>query len=181
MGTSLAAETRRFTAVYIIYSADVVGSEREIERMSPADHLTAGYIGLRKRVGEIVASRFVQTEGDDQYDYEYLGRELGNPAYLPAADEPDDNEDPDAYQGRHRKWTGELSRAEWLIFADRYLIDLDDRGYPEKYEDTLGAITEYGHLFAVAVDNSEGWQSGNGPWWVASDFYVSFAGPAEDE
>jgi hypothetical protein len=175
MGTDLQNETRRFTHVYVIYDADVVGSEAEINCMSPASHLPAGYNGWRKRVGEIVAGRFTQTEDDSQYDYGYLAQETRNDKYLPAEDIPDDYEG-DGYQGRHRKWVGLLTRGEWLIFADRYLIELDDRGFPVDYTDTLGAITEYGHLDAVSVDNSEGWQSGYGPWWVSSGFYVSFGG-----
>ena len=181
MGTSLNGETRRFSGVYVIYSADVVGSERDIERMSPASHLPAGYNGYRKRAGEVVASRFELTEGDSEYDFGYLAEEGAGAAYLPAADEPDDNDNPGAYLGRHRKWVAELTRAEWVIFADRYIIDLDGNGYPERYEDTMGSLTEFGHLFAVAVDNSEGWQDANGPQWVDSQFYVSFATPEDSE
>jgi hypothetical protein len=172
MGTILENETREFTRVYIIYDADVLGSEADINRMSPHAHLPSGYRGYRKRVGEIVASRFTQTEDDDQWDYAELG---DDDRWLSAADIPDDYEG-DGYQGRHRKWVAELTRSEWLIFADRYNVDLNSRGFPLYYEDTMGSITEYGHLDAVSVDNSEGWGSFDGPAFVSSGFYVSFGG-----
>lgn len=159
MGTSLDGETRRFSRVYVIYIADVGGSRANIKCMSPASHLPAGYTGLRKRVGEVVASRFALTEGDSLYE----------------------RPDGDRGEGHHRKWVGELTRAEWLIFADRYIIELDSRGFPVDYEDTMGSLTEYGHLDAVAVDNSQGWESPGGPRWTESKFYISFGGPAEPE
>lgn len=179
MGTSLDGVTERFAHVYVIYSADVVGSAADIDGMSPAVHLPGGYSGYRKRVGEVVASRFTLTEGDSEYEYGYLASGGLGAAYLPAAEEPDDNDDPGAYNGRHRKWTALLSRAEWLVFANRYIIELDGNGYPVDYEDTMGSLTEFGHLFAVSVDNSEGWGTAWGPEFVDSGFYVSFAGPGE--
>lgn len=171
---------RHPVAIYIIYSADVVGSDSEIENMSPARHLSAGYRGYRKRVGEVVASRFAQTEDDEEYDFGYLADEGSGQAFLPAADMPEDYEwdgdGTEAYQGHHRKWVAELTYAEWRIFADRYIIDVNEYGLPVDYELTLGAMTvEYGTIDAVSVDNSEGWQSGSGPLFTDSKFYISFA------
>lgn len=174
-------------AVYVIYSADILGPEQAIEGMSPARHLAAGYTAGSddERAGQEVASRFTLTEGDDQYDYGYLGDESGNASYYPAGytdkeglDEPgEDTPEERIGEGRHRKWVAELTCAEWLLFADRYIIDVDERGLPVDYEDTLGSLTEYGCLPAIAVDNSEGWGHpayGNG-YVIDSQFYLSFA------
>lgn len=179
----------RFSSVYVIYDADVLADgARFIEQMSPAQHMPAGHTGLRKHVREIVAGRFTQTEGDEQYDYGYLGRESTPPdvRYFPygAIDaegtEPDDDYEGETGSGQHRKWAAVLSRAEWIIFADAYMIDLDDAGYPERYEETMGAITEYGHLEAVNVDNSEGWDNYyNHDAVIDSGMYVSFAYPED--
>lgn len=216
MGSSLDEyRNRRFRVVYIIYTADVVGSSGEIERMSPERHLPFSD-GSRERLMRTVAARFTLTEDDDQYDYGYLAEETGNVAYRAVADTPacvvcascanpcawsDDDaylvhgtvgsdgdiyqtpEDSDrdmdhtaesGYQGRHRKWVGELTRYEWLLFAGMYNVTVDGNGYPEDYEDTMGSLTEHGLLFAVSVDNSEGWQDFSGPLFVSSSFYVSF-------
>jgi len=178
-----------FTTVYVIYHASVVADGPQfISRMSPAKHMPAGRNGERKAECVRVAALFDQTEDDGQYDYGYLGNEHSprRPRYYPAGytdaegtTEADDDTPEDRVGcGYHRKWTGELSRDEWLLFADCYLIDLDDAGYPERYEETLGAITEYGRLEAVSVDNSEGWNDHSGPDFIESGFYVSFAYPA---
>jgi hypothetical protein len=184
-------ETARpvITGAYIIYSADVLGSESFIEDMSPARHLPAGFREgtWRRRVREIVASRFVQTEGDEEYEYGYLGKESGDVRWFPAGyldaaatKLPDDGYDGDAGEGRHRKWAGELTGAEWRIFADAYLIDLDGDGLPERYEETLGMLTlEYGAIGAVSVDNREGWDDYHGTV-IDSTIYANFmmSGPA---
>lgn len=215
MGTSLDEyKDRKFKAVYVIYDADVAGSETDINRMSPASHMPAGW-GNDHRLMSAIAKRFTQTEDDEEYHYGYLGEETGNIVYRAVKDTPeckvcascgnpcqwsdsedrlfhgtaDDDEDQapedserdldhdaiSGYQGRHRKWVAELTRYEWLQFADAYYVDLDN-GYPVDYEDTMGSLTEHGLLFAVSVDNSEGWQDYSGPMFVSSSFYVSFAG-----
>jgi hypothetical protein len=162
-------------AVYVIYSADAVGPASEIDRMGPERHLAAGYTGGRKRAGGIVASRFRQTAGDEAYDFGWFAREHHDNRYLPAADTPDEYEG-DGYQGHHRTWVAELTYAEWLVLADRYHIDLDQDGLPVNHEDTLGSLTEYGLLPAVAVDNREGWESPGDFSVIDSSFFVSFAG-----
>lgn len=185
----------RFSAVYIIYDADVLSyRESFIERMSPAVHLPAGHTGLRKRVREIVASRFTETEGNEEYGYGYLGKESSRPRWFPygtidadGTAPPDYETEPDAPdyelgEGQHRKWAGELSRAEWLIFADSYMIDLDADGYPARYDETLGSLTiidgQPMHLEAVSVDNREGWDDYHGTV-IDSTMYVSFAYPED--
>jgi hypothetical protein len=163
-------------AVYVIYSADAIGPAPEIDRMGPVRHLPAGFADGRKRVGGIVASRFRQTAGDDAYDFGWLARKHRDDRYLPAADAPDEY-DGDGYQGHHRTWTAELNYAEWLVFADRYHIDLDDDGLPVNSGDMLGSLTGYGLLPAVAVDNREGWESPGDFSVIDSSFFVSFAVP----
>lgn len=179
---------KRFSAVYVIYDADVLADrERFIEQMSPAHHLPAGYTGLRKRVREVVASRFTQTEGDEQYGYGYLGKEstVPNIRFFPyngidaEGTLPDDDYDGELGAGQHRKWVAELTRCEWLIFADSYIIELDGAGYPAEYEETMGSITEYGHLEAVSVNNREGWNDSSGGEVIDSGMYVSFAYPQD--
>ena len=176
MGTSLDGETRRFTRVYVIYSADVLGSDRDIDCMGPDRHMAAGYPedSGNFRAMTACAAKFVLTEGNEQYDYGYFADESGQDRYRAAVDMPGDYEG-DGYQGRHRKWIGELSREEWLLFAHAYLIDLDNRGFPVDYDDTIGSVTEHGRLEAVSVSNREGWDSpGFYDSVIDSAFYVSF-------
>jgi hypothetical protein len=175
---------RKFTLVYVIYDADVkADGVRFIERMSPACHLPAGHNGSERDARTAVAAKFTQTEGNDRYDFGYLGDER-NPrdiTYYPykCLDSeglevaPDDCE---VYGlGQHRKWTAELTRAEWLMFADDYLIVLDDEGIPERHEDTLGSLTvEYGAIPAICVDNREGWEDSSGGVVISSQMYLSF-------
>lgn len=79
-----------------------------------------------------------------------------------------------ANNGRHRKWVALLTREQWRIFADAYCIDVSDNLIPERYEETMGAITGYGHLDAISVDNSEGWETYDGDEVISSGFYLSF-------
>lgn len=81
---------------------------------------------------------------------------------------------PDKPQGRHRKWCGELSWNEWLRFASEFIIDLDERGYPTHYEQTMGSLTMHGLMPAVAIDNSEGWEMMGGPDVITSHFWTTF-------
>lgn len=77
--------------------------------------------------------------------------------------------------GRHRKWVGELTREQWRAFADAFCIDLDDNDLPEEYNETMGSLTEYGHLDAISVDNNEGWYDFCSRHQVIdSNFYLSF-------
>lgn len=164
-------------SVYIIYSADVLGVPSEIERMAPANHLPAGYSGDAASERARIAAKFTETEDDDEYQFGYLGEETGNVTYFPfgykdaegheLAEEGEPSGD-----GLHRKWVGELTADEWQVFAEAYCIDLTDDGQPERYTDTMGSLTlEYGHIAAVAVENTEGWNSNV----IDSTMYVSFA------
>jgi hypothetical protein len=179
---SVSFPAQPFTHVYIIYDADVLADgTRFIEQMSPAQHMPAGYSGDTHAEHERIAALFTQTEDDSQYEYGYLGKESGDVRYFPysAIDAegtlPDDDYEGATGDGQHRKWTAELTRDEWLAFAGAYLIDLDDNGYPERYEETMGSLTEHGHLEAVSVDNREGWEDGSGGQVIGSGMYVSFA------
>lgn len=168
------------TGVYVIYSADVLGSDREIDGMGPFRVAPDHGPYARPMPGD-----WVLTEGDEQYDYEYLGDESGDPSYYPAGAfdsqgletvdtiDPDDPraDSTDYGEGRHRKWVAELSLADWRACADMLCIDLDARGVPEEYDDTCGSITEYGHIPAVCVRNDEGWSPTN---VIDSSLYVSF-------
>jgi hypothetical protein len=169
--------------------------------------MPAGCNGERKAECERVAALFTETEGDGQYGFGYLGNEHSprRPRYYPAGYTDAEGttlpaECPDCHglgctgdvlagwgtgqcstcngRGQEESGCGELSRDEWLLFADCYLIDLDAAGYPERYTETLGAITGYGRLAAISVDNSEGWNDHSGPDFIDSGFYVSFAYPA---
>lgn len=176
--------------VYIIYSADVLSeTSRFIDEMSPAQHMPAGFHSDSEPFMQraAIAAKFTLTEGDDQYDYGYLGSEYNPPRieYFPygyldkeaTVEPPEDYEGPTG-SGQHRKWVGELTWDEWLVFADSYVIDLDSQGIPERYEETLGSLTvEYGHIPAMSVDNAEGWDSpGCRGSVIDSGFYISFAG-----
>lgn len=171
------AEFPGWTHVYVIYSADVVTDYPSfIEDMSPARHVPAG-----RQASEALAAivgAFTQTEGDEQYDFGYLANEGASPRYRAYADRDCQCEDectcPEA--GMHRKWAGILTRAQWEVFADAYCIDLDEStGLPAEYELTMGSITEYGHLEAISVDNSEGWNDATGSTVIDSQMYLSFA------
>jgi hypothetical protein len=145
-------------SVYIIYSADILGTDAEIDSMGPLRAPSHTYPHAAAFPG-----RWVQTEGDEEYGYGYLADEGGDEDYR-AAD--------DGGQGRHRKWVAELTPDDWHATADALMIDLDPNGLPEKYDDTLGSITEYGHIPAVAVDNTEGWSPTR---VIDSMLYLSFA------
>lgn len=145
----------RPVAVHVTYSAEVTAPRQALDEMGPAHHLTAGYRGYRRRAGEVVAARFAVTDA---------GSRAGS------ARRP----------GRTwtRTWAGTLTGTEWRLFAERYLIELDERWLPVRYEDTLGVLTADGSaLDAVSVDNREGWDC---PAWGqgyvrSSEFYLSFA------
>jgi hypothetical protein len=144
--------------VFLIYSADILGTEDEIETMGPFRKPTRVMPHAEPFPGD-----WQQTEGDEQYEYGYLGNESGNHEYFPAgfADaeglaEPQDDEPVGI--GRHRKWVGYLNRDQWEWVAERLCIDLDEDTFlPVEFENTMGAITEWGVLPAIAIDNTEGW------------------------
>ena len=172
-----------FTAVYVIYSADVVGTHADMTRMSPASHMRPATTATRIPNGRAsrrcspkpkVTTSTISATSARRAATRVISRLATS--MLRRTVEPDADTDPELIGcGSHRKWVADLTRDEWLIFADAYLIDLDNTGYPERYEETMGSLTEHGHLEAIAVDNSEGWQGGYGPQFVDSNMYVSFA------
>jgi hypothetical protein len=164
--------------IYLIYSADILGTEEEIDGMGPFRKATA-----RAPFATPFPGDWLQTEGDDQYDYGYLASECNNPDYFPAgyADaegvaEPQEGEAVGI--GRHRKWVGLLTRQDWLTVAERLCIELDDNFLPENYEDTMGAITEYGVIPAIAIDNTDGWTPTR---VIDSNIFMSVAVPDPDQ
>jgi hypothetical protein len=183
MGDSLNNKTRHFTRVLVRYSADVIGNEQDIERLSPAQHLPAGYSSssagsgygsLRREEMEAIAALFTCTEDDSAYNCADLAAG-GRDHYLPAASRPAHYEGT-GYRGQHRTWVAELTRAQWLLFAKGYLIELDDRGYPVRYEEeeATGSLTGKTLIGTACVDNSEGWETAYGGTVISSRFHLSF-------
>lgn len=102
-----------------------------------------------------------QTEGDEQYEFDYLGEEYEN--------------------GKHRKWTAALTEEEfdaWLeaeCYADRE--DARDQAEP-----TAGMITEYGWLPAYALNDEPGaWNLGGWDPVISRQAYVGEYALASDE
>lgn len=104
---------------YAIYSVDCYSdtSDEQIDRMKPK------------------AGEWTLTEGDEQYEYDYLADEIGSRDPLSAER---------FRNGKHRKWVALLSDDERTALTEEMFIE-DEEGEP-----TLGMITEYGHLPAVA-------------------------------
>lgn len=134
-------------SVYIIHSADFTSEGAMCVR------------DMEERAAAF--PELAQTEGDEQYDFRYLAEETGA------------GEESVYWDGFHRKWAGELTWERWLEFADAYLIDLDDDGIPERYNETMGSITEFGHIPAISVDDTEGWSYCGEV--IDSNIYVSIA------
>jgi hypothetical protein len=67
-----------------------------------------------------------------------------------------------------------LNVEEWEQVADWYGIELDGLAVPERHVDTMGIISEYGHLPAVAIEGTdEGWNSGMWEPALLASFYVA--------
>lgn len=127
---------------YLIFDMDFFAdtSEQMIESMKP-DH-----------------GHWVQSEGDEEYDLDYLGDEIGG-----ANGERYKN-------GRHRKWIAELSDEEMRKVEEHdLLIDIDT----DSREPTMGAITENGHLpaFAINFDGME-WNAGGVTPVITASVYI---------
>lgn len=184
-------------SVYIIYWADVVSRHpSNITGMAPASHVPASIGGAEPEAAKRIAEAFTETEDDDEYGFGYLGDGCNEPRYYPFGytDREGFEQPPEDVRGvwgfvaasqpvgmgMHRKWVGELSREDWFVFARAYNIEVDDDGMPTEYEDTMGSITEHGHIPAVSIDNSEGWDYpgfgyGNVEEVIDSRMYVSIA------
>jgi len=164
--------------IYLIYSADILGTEKEIEAMGPFRKAPDHGPYAKPMPGE-----WVETEGDDQYQFGYLASEGGDPDFFPAgyADaegvaEPEEGEAVGI--GRHRKWVAHLTLADWLTVANTLCIDLDDNHLPESYEETMGSLTEVGLIPAIAIDNTDGWSPTR---VIDSSIYMSVAVPDPDD
>lgn len=190
--------------VYVIFWADVVSRHTSnITGMAPAKHVPASIGGRHPEAAERIAQAFTETEDDEEYDFGYLGDECGDPRYYPFGytDREGFNEPPSIEDvrgvwgvvaasqpvgmGMHRKWVGELSAEDWRVFCDAYNVELDREGFPTEYEDTMGSLTEYGHIPAVSIDMSEGWDYpgfgyGSVESVIDSRMYVSIATVARD-
>lgn len=175
------------THAYVIYSADILGTTEEIDGMGPFRVASRSYPYSTPLVGD-----WTLTEGDESYDYGYLGDESGDATFYPYSKldaeglvDADDADEHDLQNGvvhglgRHRKWVAELTLEQWQAVASALCIELEDDGYtPRDYEETLGSITEHGHLDAVCVDNTEGWTPTR---VIDSSLYVSFGTLETDE
>lgn len=95
---------------------------------------------------------WTQTEGDEQYEFDYLGEEYKN--------------------GRHRKWVATLSEEEfdaWLS-AEAYTGRVHAR---ESGEPTMGMITEFGWLPAYSLTDEQGaWNLGGWDPVILRNAYV---------
>jgi hypothetical protein len=164
--------------IHLIYSADILGTADEIEGMGPFRKAPDHGPYAKPMPGD-----WVETEGDEQYDYGYLADEANNPDFYPAgyADregvaEPQEGEA--VGLGRHRKWVGWLTLVDWLAVAEMLCIELDDNHLPERFEETMGALTEVGLIPAIAIDNTDGWSPTR---VIDSSIYMSVAVPDPDD
>lgn len=67
-----------------------------------------------------------------------------------------------------------LTVDEWVEVADWYGIELNGRAVPEEHGHTMGILSEYGHLPAVAIEGTdEGWNSGMWEPQLIASFYVA--------
>lgn len=81
------------------------------------------------------------TETDDSYDYDYLGYEYEN--------------------GKHRKYCRLMSKEAFIRFIEDQCLYMQDI-------DTMGSITEYGHLPAFSFDGEPDEQ-----WIINQNAYVT--------
>ena len=68
------------------------------------------------------------TEGDDQYEYDYLGENYEH--------------------GKHRKYCATLNKIQFRDFIDDCNLYLED-------VETMGSLTEYGHLPALSFHSDD--------------------------
>lgn len=219
-------DSKALRIYYVIYSYSLTrDGERLVNQMDPNSigrnaNSTPGY-----DYGPSLDGRWHQTEGDEQYDYDYLADELegsGRPcqtcngeacteeeftapegfvgvgivgtfgnAWLLSEDRSHVSRDhifvrelrpcegcggsgdlASAFRnGYHRKWVAELTHAEYLRLANDRGWDLDDDDRPTRFNDTMGSLTEYGHLPAIAIEDDEGWTYGGEI--ISAQFYVT--------
>lgn len=215
-------ESKSLRIYYVIYSIDLT---RDAEHMLGRGWLDPN--GIPRHTGETLSldGLWRQTEGDEQYEYDYLADELegsGRPcrtcngvgateeeftapedfvgvgivgtfgnAWLHSEDRSHVSRDHIFVRelrpcetcggsgdlaavfrnGWHRKWVAELTHDEYLMLAKDRCWELDDDDRPKEYTDTMGSITEHGHLPAIAIEDDEGW-SYNGEI-IMAQFYLT--------
>lgn len=107
------------------------------------------------------SGEWTQTEGDEDYKYDYLGEE-----YI---------------GGKHRKYVALLSEEEfdaWL--SDECYADREDAR--SQGERTMGMLTEYGHLPAYALnDDPMAWNMGGVTQVIDRQAYVGEYALASDD
>lgn len=55
----------------------------------------------------------------------------------------------------NNKWCGALNKQQWEAFRDAWFIE------PDRCDDTMGMITEYGHMWALAdMSSGDDWNMG---------------------
>jgi hypothetical protein len=207
-------ESKSLRIYYVIYSIDLTrDGEHLVNQMDP------NAIGANEATaydyGPSLKGRWHETEGDEQYDYNYLADEMsgrrdcpmcgGERTTIERFDAPEgfvgvgiiDRQPPyfasDSWHiseerpcetcggsgdessryrnGWYRKWVAELTHPEYLRLADDRGWDLDDDDRPTRFNDTMGSLTEHGHLPAIAVDDDEGWTYGGEV--IYAQFYVT--------
>lgn len=211
VGPPTREESKAMRIYYVIYSVDLMRNEDSL-----AGQMDPNRIGATDgRAGAVsLEGRWVETEGDEQYDFGYLAEELGTRHACRLCNGEGCHEHnfmaPDGWvgvgvtnvstsyhgeryvtelrpcercggsghegsaysEGIHRKWVvDDLNHEEFLALANDRGWDLDDDDRPTRYEDTMGSITEYGHLPAVAIDDQEGWSYGGEV--IYAQFYVT--------
>lgn len=77
------------------------------------------------------------TEDDDNYEFDYLADETGDEKYR---------------NGKHRKYVAELNKKQFKRFIEECNMVMDD-------VETLGSLTEFGHLPAFSFNVSDAVQS----------------------
>ena len=95
---------------YVIYSFDIL-RELSVQSLKPP-----------------FIKRWTLTEQDDQYDYDYLGKEYEN--------------------GKHRKYVAELSKKQFKQFIEEQSLYCDE-------VETMGSLTEFGLLPAISYRSDD--------------------------
>lgn len=104
---------------YVIYSFDIPAA-----RLEPCWNLER----VRDWQPPHVRRLWDRAEGDESYEYSYLGGEWA--------------------KGKHRKYVALLDRSDFEEFVDRFGL------YPEDCE-TGGSLTGFGHLPAIAFETDD--------------------------
>lgn len=95
---------------------------------------------------------WTQTEGDEQYEYDYLAEESGDESYR---------------DGKHRKYVATLTTEEFEEWLASESWDREDA------EPTMGMLTDLGWLPAYALrDDPMGWNVGGVTYVIDRRAYV---------